>query len=132
MDKSTERRRTLIFITIVILFVLTIVLTALFVLFLVEEGTQQIILLILLGLMILVGILACAVIEAHRRKAAVRKEQSAHLWIQRTFHEQREQYNPSAPPMSARTSWALTSPWKSHRETSLPPYSPPHSPRNNR
>ncbi|KAF2893314.1 hypothetical protein ILUMI_12870 [Ignelater luminosus] len=131
--RTTERRGSLIILTLTIVLILIIVIVGICIGLFTEGDTKKIILFALLILLLFVGVGSCLFVEFQRKRALEKRDRSAELWLQQTLEEQRRTAQASAPPMSARTSWALTTPWrhgghKGHSPgNSLPPYSPPHS-----
>ncbi|KAB0802968.1 hypothetical protein PPYR_05154 [Photinus pyralis] len=130
--RTTERRGSLLILTIIIVIIIIIVIVGICVGVLTTGESRRITLYCLLVILILLGIMSCIFIEFQRKQAIRKRDRSAELWLQQTLEEQRRAIQPSAPPLSAHTSWALTAPWrhsgdkgrKYSREGTLPPYSP--------
>lgn len=78
----------------------------------------------LILLFIILGVASMIFVELQRRKAAQRREQSAHEWVRRTFQDQRKPYNNQAngSAESRTTTWASKwNPWKKNNRSSSPP-----------
>ncbi|KAK4882950.1 hypothetical protein RN001_006269 [Aquatica leii] len=130
--RNTERRGSILLLTVTIIIVIIIVVIGICVGVLTEGNTRKIVLFVLLILLILTGIGSCIFVEYQRKQAIKKRDRCAELWLRATLNEQRQAVQPSAPPLSARTSWALTAPWRhGHKSrnyspgSTLPPYPSP-------
>ncbi|KAF5273054.1 hypothetical protein FQR65_LT04796 [Abscondita terminalis] len=129
--RNTERRCSILVLTVTIIMVLVVVIIGVCVGVLTEGDTRKIVLFTLLVFLVLMGLGSCLFVEYQRKQAIKKRDRCAELWLRATLNEQRQAAQPSAPPMSARTSWALTAPWRHGNKSrnyspasTLPPYQP--------
>lgn len=103
----SERRWSLIILSVAIVIILSITAAGLCVHFLIDQGNlRKIILLALIGLLVVVGALSFAFLECIRRAELRRRD----VIMMRS--EQRQRIFPTAPEMSGKTSWAYSTPWR--------------------
>ncbi|KAF5295989.1 hypothetical protein FQA39_LY12761 [Lamprigera yunnana] len=133
--RSTERRGSIVILTITIIMVIIIVIAAICVGTLAEGEAKKSALFALLVIVVVLGVGSCIFVEFQRQQAIKKKDRCAEMYIQTTLEEQRRRAPPPGAPTNALTSWAFTTPWKQNKResrtysptSSLPPYSSPNS-----
>ena len=112
-----ERRGGLIIFSVAIAIILVIVVVGVCVSILLDGIVANVILLALIALLLVVGLLSFLMISRLNRQAATRRERSVrHEWSGERAYD----VEPTAPPMSQRSSWALIKAWRYSKRSTTP------------
>lgn len=111
----SERRGSLIILTITILIIIIIVIAGVCSAALLEKSESQIVILWLIGVLLVVGIVSFTFLEIQRRKAARNRDMGAAEYVQQIYEQQQRQGQLS---QNKSATWALTEPWRYNQRSS--------------
>lgn len=119
----TERRGSLIILTVTIVLIVLVVIAGVILSFLLEGQISKIVLVSSISLVILIGIVAFIFLECQRRRASKKRDLGAEEWVNITYKQQKNSKNVSSEdgvPMSGQPTWALAQPFRYSQRSTLP------------